>query len=1595
MTSFSVFWMCIIHVPFFFLYRSSSLFYYNTMPKNNDHHVNIGAFHYRTPLENRAILDQYNFHVNRRTVLVHFRFRVNVRNPASTTTTTTTTTTSSWRTATMVVQLDRDASSMSLEELDKELKKQLHDALLSGGGQQLSGDGTEEDNYTPVTIEEDESEGGGDYSSISVIARTIALDNDDIMYTLGVKGIPSAPHHTKMYGYREEQQPQHRSFRYMIEGCDMKTLHPLVPDSWMTQHNHECDQMCAYRMLADLNKVPGNFQPPKIFRPEEVNRWLNENGYFVGGLRDGVTSDDIQAHAVQHRYGHCAMDLSRSILNLHIPTDRHPHHKSACYVVVGNHCQPIVDSNVVRSIMQSGSARLGRRNVVSTMPSTVLFSSSRSVEESLNNNLQRRKRRRSLDRIFRPEFDRSEERQLQDQWKTTTSGTTSALQHDITVDDWEEDFSDNGSSQLIPDTKDNRKQQKLPLVSETERFHFFTKAENLDIVEEKCRPDYKEGNDMTLIHYYICTDEDDVEFLYQYLVRVMKIDPLRYARTFNGRCRQIRMQNVWWCANKDIDLLMKVHSVFHPQEPLRVGGMATYAFRLLQQQLFHLTRKAGAIWECMSHYPPNLQRLMDTNHPFARPKLIQHTFQPPYSNPKDSSRTATSPPVITTLIPMNQRRRIDLVRSYASVIRNLKDDEFPIHDPTNQVVLFSDTLHESIPIGHYLVDIPTVESLKTREDSLKCIEGWRRLPCLPHGEARMMSHRMVRALLHRQLIQKTDIRLVCPTDPIRQKKYGMALVHALQDVLEKIYKHKDLQNLCPKHLINHLVGLCNGTTLPHSGMRYVFQDMSHLYNLLLSILSEDQLRKVKVLHTMGYDPLWHKSFDYYEIDCSGMAYRSFHMQPVFHMVLEEQALHVFDIAQTIPLANLIQINVDAIEYKVDAQFHAPTWARELEQKTIDNTAYKAATPADMYDTMFGKYRTESPKDETKALTYYYKFQQTHAATAVSQYWNNHKVTDTEHIDWIPDWRSSLRKTDVVSIDQLLVDMFTKEDRNMDLSGLIVTGPAGTGKTHFIRRLQGYASNLGYSVVKTAFTHAACVQMGCDAITLSSLFGMDEKADMRYTMAMSRKFGAQLRALNIDILIVDEISMIPIILLEALMMFHRVSSKTRICCFGDFNQLPPVEPQWERNNNDTYNYFDNTDIFPYLVYDRVKNTHGRWLQLTKCMRTSDPLLVRICQDPTSVKTIQHADFPMPSTGIPIWRFISWRNSTRKACNFYCMHRFLQLHPTNVKHRFVLGDIYAEKKMDELKNKNKKKPEENANATTTAATSSYDMDYFRKQFDTGSSIYRPGHWNYLQTFTYAVDMQVVCRNTLKEWDKSHNNNAASNAAVRPECVNNRRAVIIDIDVNNKLVTIRWMDIIRRFEDFTESGGGDVITTTPIEEFDIILTFYDFAFNFVPGFCITAHMAQGETIREHYGLLEWQEMSAMPKMAYVAVTRGSSSEFLHIVPPYADPWNHNSNDTSNLSDNILTKLFHAFRWDKKQNYVLDVEDVLKMAHNTPCCTLCNVTLMYTRYSYKNNEQFAIAPQKQDSLSPEDCIIVCNSCLSANRKSSSRAAAPNVKTG
>lgn len=1399
----------------------------------------------------------------------------------------------------------------------------------------------------------------------------------------------------RCFGYIEDvMQAKHRSFRYYVRGADIPTLQLLMPNQMECYNGTtpaDCDKMCMYTMLRSRNAPrSASYNHFSEFDPVTVNKWLNDNGWNVGSLTDGLTPEHLQAHAEAHRYPHAALDLTRSIVMFHIPdrVDRRRDLKTIAYTVVGDHAIPFTDPDVIKSIVLSAESRMGRRR-----NTNYSFHNGKVAWEKESPNKALRKRKNSVDRVF--VADRSSRNsQREDHWREDAPV-------DMEYENREEEFEDTGSElSACTNPNKNKRSKQFPYAQQNDRFKTFTKVDGQDFIRAHLRPDYIEGSNPQWWYYFVCTDQPNIEFLYDYCLHVLVWNPTTCARTYNGLCTTLTIGNVIWTAKPDIEHLRRVHTLFHPKEPFRLCGMGTYAYRLLYRELSKIGRYGGGtnIWDCMSQYPPNLKRLLDNHNPYNRPKLLQKTYQPPYGCPENHHD-----PNPSELIPMEERRRMDVVRCYTACLMQISDerDEFPIHDITNRVVPFDLGLHGHYPVGHYLVDIPTKEQREARGT----YEEWQRWPCFhSNGEPQMMSHRMVKALLDRKLIEPSDIRLACPTNLQRQKQYGTALVMGFSNLIHTILRHPELQDPtdpCAKMLVNQLVGLCNGTSLPHSGNRFAFRDIEELYQLMLRVYSEDQMQRLSIDRTSGVDVYWDKTpYTHYEVTTSGTSYKCFHFQPVYTMVLENQALRIYDLIKPIPLHALIQLNVDAFEYRVRVEDRHKPWVKDLDTHALNLITYQESSNNTLLEQHYiGRYKPETPKPPHKWKAYYLDYHHIRQDTKIRRWmqpddWSDatHHILDPESQDYVSDWKAQLRVVQPQGqvADASYLETFCAEwykESATDKSGLLLTGPAGTGKTHFVKHLEQVGRRLGLTVVRTAFTHAACVQLGPDSMTLSSLFGLDHRNDHRSMMVMSQRFAAHLRTLSIDVLIVDEISMIPLDVLECLMLFHHTATQTRLVLSGDFHQLPPVEPETDRPED--YNYFDYTDVFPYLLFDRVTNKQGQWIQLTECMRTNDPLLQQICKNPAYVVSAEFnpQDFPVRPQQ-PIWRFLCHTNRTRKAVNWYCMVRWLEAHPDATAVPFDLREVYVQ---------------ENLRPTSTSAVGRFNVDYWRKEFDERMATFRrssriaalknkdaeekpslvpkkwtPKHWDYLQNFVYAVGMEVVSRNTLRD---------ARVKGQEPRVVNNRRAVIEGIDVETRRVTLQWLDVLQRqaelrrlknksSEGDTEEDWEDRDDSAAFED-SLVLTYFDFAFNFVPGFCVTAHLAQGETIREHYGIMDWNDIRNKPQMAYVAVTRASHPDYLHILTNYfTDPWDSKTNNDVAL--NVLKKLFHFLKADYEEKmpwHQVPVDlysywrDTLLKVHNAneslPCAH-CKATLRLRGYMDRDWEHFRFLHQTPTPTPP-----------------------------
>ena len=125
--------------------------------------------------------------------------------------------------------------------------------------------------------------------------------------------------------------------------------------------------------------------------------------------------------------------------------------------------------------------------------------------------------------------------------------------------------------------------------------------------------------------------------------------------------------------------------------------------------------------------------------------------------------------------------------------------------------------------------------------------------------------------------------------------------------------------------------------------------------------------------------------------------------------------------------------------------------------------------------------------------------------------------------------------------------------------LIITGGPGTGKTTTINALIRYFESDTREILLAAPTGRAAKRMteatGCEAKTIHRM--LELSTELEDSSAGARFNRNEEHPLDADVLIVDEVSMVDIFLMNALL--RAVKPGTRLILVGDVNQLPSVGP----------------------------------------------------------------------------------------------------------------------------------------------------------------------------------------------------------------------------------------------------------------------------------------------------------------------------------------------------------------------------------------------------------------------------------------------------
>ena len=189
-------------------------------------------------------------------------------------------------------------------------------------------------------------------------------------------------------------------------------------------------------------------------------------------------------------------------------------------------------------------------------------------------------------------------------------------------------------------------------------------------------------------------------------------------------------------------------------------------------------------------------------------------------------------------------------------------------------------------------------------------------------------------------------------------------------------------------------------------------------------------------------------------------------------------------------------------------------------------------------------------------------------------------------------------------------------RYMEGKNVFITGPGGTGKTRIIQRIYKDAILRGKRIQVCAMTGCAAVLLECKAKTIHSWSGIglgQGDNEIVVTKAMKKK-GVSKRWRDMDILVIDEVSMMSKKIFEILNLLAKRSRRKlglpfgglQVILSGDFFQLPPVfRPAVDEPDSGMF-------CFESPVWESVFGAEGQ-IPLVKNFRQTDALYMEILNE----------------------------------------------------------------------------------------------------------------------------------------------------------------------------------------------------------------------------------------------------------------------------------------------------------------------------------------------------------------------------------------------
>jgi ATP-dependent DNA helicase PIF1 len=182
------------------------------------------------------------------------------------------------------------------------------------------------------------------------------------------------------------------------------------------------------------------------------------------------------------------------------------------------------------------------------------------------------------------------------------------------------------------------------------------------------------------------------------------------------------------------------------------------------------------------------------------------------------------------------------------------------------------------------------------------------------------------------------------------------------------------------------------------------------------------------------------------------------------------------------------------------------------------------------------------------------------------------------------------------------------DKYIQGENIFITGPGGTGKTALIRSIYKHAISTRKNIQVCALTGCASILLECRAKTIHSWSGIglgQGEIDAIIKKVIANRNKTQPWKI-IDILIIDEVSMMSKKLFDTLNLIGKITRKSyqpfggiQVIFSGDFYQLPPVGIQDEPD----------TSRFCFESED-WSSTFQTSIALTQIFRQNDPIYISV-------------------------------------------------------------------------------------------------------------------------------------------------------------------------------------------------------------------------------------------------------------------------------------------------------------------------------------------------------------------------------------------------